>query len=482
MVLPNIINISWGDPDSDSTVSFQNVLPASVVRIGIVEGRDLQTEQSILKRPPDSHCKMHLGSQQMRTRTIAKANNPVWGAEFDVLVHDDRQQLVGNVYDIDFTGRNKAIGAFPPLTIAEIVDAGEGGKWVELTHTPNNAHSQVLIRAFHFDLRVDKNRLHELLGQQETSLHRHSISDSLVPADPCSIGDETIQNGTSSPATKDESLGMISDIMRSVSSAMVGSTVESSPESSLPWSRKMSEEELILDEEEVSPGEGCSISEKPKPRQHAGAVALMICHIPGGHVPKELTEQRGQVELRIHTDVAVKLGKKKIVSKCAEPQAPDPGTISEKTAKAIERLADQGLKADEIAHALDEDEVEVHRIIRRRGWNVAFPQKTCIFLHEADLMHAQHIAISLHLKKKTIATGSVPLSRVLNHFNLKHSEVVKLKAPKGHMTVDLDAEFRIYTMVQAGGGESSRSPRSPPLPRQGRQDSQDSKESIMCSI
>merc|ERR1739848_826464 len=107
---------------------------------------------------------------------------------------------------------------------------------------------------------------------------------------------------------------------------------------------------------------------------------------------------------------------------------------------SIERLAEQGLKADEIARALEEDEVEVSRIIRRRGWNMTLPQKLYVFLHERDLEGVKSIDISLHLKKKTIAQTYMPIANVLNHFNLKHGVILKCPVTKGSGSVELDAE------------------------------------------
>jgi hypothetical protein len=188
---------------------------------------------------------------------------------------------------------------------------------------------------------------------------------------------------------------------------------------------------------------------------HAGAVALLICDIAGGHIPKDLCEQRGLVDVKIHTDAAVRAGKAKVTQRCAELETLASATVSEKGSRAIARLADQGLKADEIAHALDEDEMEVHRIIRRRGWNMNVPQKLCIFLHRNDLEGAKYIDISLHLKKKRIAKGSMPIRHVLSHFHMKHSEIVKCLSESKGMCVDLDAEFRIYSLGPAGGKAES---------------------------
>merc|ERR1719183_3493958 len=97
---------------------------------------------------------------------------------------------------------------------------------------------------------------------------------------------------------------------------------------------------------------------------------------------------------------------------------------------------------------MDEDPLEVARVMRRRGWNMALPQKLCIFLHEDDLDGALAIDISLHLKKRKLAEGSMAISHVLNHFNMRHTEVLKIRAVKEKgLHVDLDAEFRIYSLV-----------------------------------
>lgn len=213
-------------------------------------------------------------------------------------------------------------------------------------------------------------------------------------------------------------------------------------------------EDPALEDEQVQSGGGllggCTVADPgmQATEVHAGAVALLICTVAGGHIPKDLTETRAMVDLKMHTDAAVRSGKSKIALRLADADEPlpvEPGRA--RTSSIIERLADQGLRASDIAAAVDEPLADVEKIIRRRGWNFSLPQKLCIFLHQSDLEGATCIDISLHLKKKVLARGSMPLGHVLKHFNMCHTEVVKCHSVKGTCHVDVDAEFRLYSLV-----------------------------------
>lgn len=398
MVLPNVMKVNWADPDDDGTVSFQNLLPAHTIRLGIIEARELRAESGMLhqRRDPDVFAGIVVANQKVVTRTIGKAQNPVWGEEFDVLVYDMRQFIGGVVYDVDFAGRSKPIGTLKQVPIASVVSHGEEGVWIDLIDTPSGIESAILIKATLFDLQSDAKHLRECIGNDvETDIDLDKLAQT-------------------SPSQRSNGIGSLG--------------LEESP---------------VLEDEEVVPGIGgmlgCdSAPEIEQTSAHAGAVALLICDIAGGHIPKGLCEHRAQVDVKIHTDAGVRNGKLKATERCAELEAIASATIGEKAAKTIQRLADGGMKADAIAQALEEDEMEVHRIIRRRGWNMNVPQKLCIFLHQNDLEGAKYIDISLHLKKKRIAKGSMPIRHVLSHFHMKHSEIVKcLSESKGMLLISM---------------------------------------------
>jgi hypothetical protein len=430
MVLPNIIKINWADPDEDSTLSFQNLLPANVIRLAVIEGRDFRCQEgSLMKRTPDSFARITIGSQEVVTRTVGKSANPVWQEEFDMLVYDGRQFVGGTVYDIDFAGRNRAIGTLKHVPVSHIVANGEDGLWIELHDTPGSVESAILIRCIMFELCADPQHMRECIGinfDEEEAEASHTFGG---PEDSRNSGD-TLEAERSKSPREIEELPAIEDEQVAENTGGLAGLISCDMAGFLP---------SLPAAEDAAP-------EINATEEHAGAVALLIVMVAGGHIPKDLCDQRALIDIKVHTDGAVRAGKTKVTQKVADLEPQASGTISEKHCKVINRLADQGLKAPDIAQALDEDEIEVQRIIRRRGWNMSLPQKMCVFLHQEDLEGATCIDVSLHFKKKTIARGTVPIRHVLNHFSMRHSEILKCRSPKGNFTVDLDAEFRLYSL------------------------------------
>jgi len=462
LVLPNIMKINWADPDEDDSISFQNLLPSNVIRVHLVEGRNLRTEASMLKRPPDSFAKITLGSQEVITRTVAKAANPVWNSEYDMLVYDTRQEIAGMVYDIDFTGRKKVIGILDPIPVSQLVAAGEDGMWLPLVDTPAGAESSIQMRAFLFELHSDPQHLRRCLNDNAESypeVDMLCIRDAGSPDAERTTSMEVLTPSAGEMNTTSSMIPQVADVGVSAlatlnSAAELGQSAAefgvSAYSNAFSAVTSLASQSMLLGSEESQDAGffgGCD-PQLQATEVEAGAVALLICHVVGGHIPTDLTDKRAMVDIRMHTDKAVKAGKNKISLACAEADAAPVGTISEKQKLVIERLADKGLKAEEIAAAIEEDPLEVARVMRRRGWNMSLPQKLYVFLHEDDLDGAVDIDISLHLKKQKLAQGSMAISHLLNHFNMRHTEVLKIRAVKDKgLHVDLDAEFRIYSLV-----------------------------------
>jgi len=131
-----------------------------------------------------------------------------------------------------------------------------------------------------------------------------------------------------------------------------------------------------------------------------------------------------------------------------DAQQLDLGHVSQKGVKSIERLAAYGLKADEIAESLGEEEADVKRIMRKRRWNLEMPQKISVLALESDLSVTGSVDLLLHVKKKPVARGSVPLRSILAAPNAKHSAVVSCMTTKTAVVarIELDMQFRMYAL------------------------------------
>mmetsp|Transcript_129496 Transcript_129496/g.402779 ORF Transcript_129496/g.402779 Transcript_129496/m.402779 type:complete len:242 (-) Transcript_129496:13-738(-) len=175
------------------------------------------------------------------------------------------------------------------------------------------------------------------------------------------------------------------------------------------------------------------------PDLRSGSSALIICEVFGGHCPPELAAASG-------VDVQVSLGKGKDKRRCADSQKVDPGGVSEKQKRILERLAAQGLDAATIAAALDEDVADVQRIMRKCGWNLEIPQKLSLLVSDTDLSGATHIDVDCIHKKKLLASASVPIASVLRASGMRHTEVISCKSSRHRQRIDLDCEFRMFAL------------------------------------
>jgi phosphatidylinositol-3,4,5-trisphosphate 3-phosphatase/dual-specificity protein phosphatase PTEN len=394
MVLPNIMNINWADPEdlSDKAVTFKNVLPCALIRLGIMEGRHLTTESSMFRKLPDAYTKVQLGTQLAQTRTIRQSSNPVWGQEYDLLLYDERQTLNVSVFDIDLTGRSSNVGAVVDLKVADIIIAGPEGKWVDLLPQKTSMRSQVLLKASVFDLTADPRQI-------EAYCRKVTSSNPVSPSEP-----------TRAPT----------------SPGAPGPTLQA---------QENAREEEAADGIDVKGNVALTEAQR-----EAGTVVLLACEIFGGRLPGDTTLAK-DVILRVSVGDAV--GEQA----CAEAAKVDPGTMGDRTQKSIERLAAHSVTADVIAEALGESEADVNRIMRKQGWNLECSQKICVMAHPQDLSAATGVSVrAVGAKDKFIGSGSVPLSSILQNTHARHSEVISLVDELGCIVLELDLEMRLYAL------------------------------------
>eukprot|EP00440_Ansanella_granifera_P054544 gb/GFBE01059122.1/.p1 GENE.gb/GFBE01059122.1/~~gb/GFBE01059122.1/.p1 ORF type:complete len:1257 (+),score=289.16 gb/GFBE01059122.1/:1-3771(+) len=192
LVLPNVMNINWGDPDavSDSAVTFMNVLPCAVLRVNVEAARGLKADSSIFRRAPDSYVRVSLGTQQDETTMIKENSDPIWQQQFDFIVYDERQHVKFVVYDIDLYGNSNIIGQLEAVSVADICNGSAKGVWEPLQDTPDKVESKLQFRAELLDLQPNSRKLRDFISRPpatgevmvrvETDVSRQTSSDDIA--------------------------------------------------------------------------------------------------------------------------------------------------------------------------------------------------------------------------------------------------------------------------------------------------------------
>eukprot|EP00931_Biecheleriopsis_adriatica_P028769 TRINITY_DN17155_c0_g1_i2.p1 TRINITY_DN17155_c0_g1~~TRINITY_DN17155_c0_g1_i2.p1 ORF type:complete len:1221 (+),score=220.47 TRINITY_DN17155_c0_g1_i2:23-3685(+) len=182
LVLPNVMNINWGDPNatSDSAVSFDSVLPCSVLRIDVGSARNLKADSSMLRRSPDVHVKVHVGTSSRETSLVKQQKDPLWNEEFDFVVHDGRQNVRIVVYDTDLYGHHSIIGQIFDVTVDDIHAAGHHGVWLKLQDTPDKVESEIQLRAEMFDLQPDPHKIEKHMLAASSRGKSDPLADTVV--------------------------------------------------------------------------------------------------------------------------------------------------------------------------------------------------------------------------------------------------------------------------------------------------------------
>jgi hypothetical protein len=406
MVLPNIMNINWGDPknESPSAVHFVNVLPTNVLRLSVFAGKGLMCQGSFFKREPDSFVKVSIGSMAAQTQRISKTANPIWDKEFDLLVYDHRQVVSITAYDVDFGNFQRVIGVNNKVTVSDLVRAGPDGMWVPLEDTPVGGKSMIQLRAIMYDLRFDKKKVESFI----------TSGDGVVILEPTPELSPKIKN-------EDSFSGMFGGCVSTFAGTADNAINEEEPDSMLCSAQQISNVE-------------------------AGAVVLLVCECIGGLMPASFAKPT-EVELRFS------FGSKKNSQPCTDSAEVDAGTLSKKQQETIVRLAKKDWTADAIAELLGEDLMEVTRVWRRHGWNLECPQKVSLLVHPSDLANATDVQCQIVKGKIVLARGKIALKSVIAALSQKghHSVICKLDAASGpaESSATLDIEIRVYALFQS---------------------------------
>lgn len=386
LVLPNVMNINWGDPNCDSAgaICFQNLLPANVARVSIVAAKSLPMQNAIFdQRLPDSYVKMCIGSASAQTRVVAQSNDPIWEEQFDFIVYDERQYVQIEIFDVDFASRSQSIGKVNNISVMEICETKDDGKWLQLTSGSGDITGEILIKVMLHDLYVNPTKLQSYVVEVQ------SLPDSRMESE--SVGQEAL-----------------------VDHEIVGS-----------------------DDGDTAASYSCVATIIDN---HAGAVAVLVVTVFGGICPPSLGSPSS-------LQMSASVGKAAAKQQCVNAKELNPGTLSEKAVKAVEKFAALGLTSDQIATALGEEANDVDRMVRKREWNIEVPQKINVLCHRSDLAGANQVLLNLQLKGRTVAQGKVPMSKLVSHsYGNKYTDMVELQCSHGGGTVSLDMEIRFLAL------------------------------------
>ena len=193
LVLPHVLNINWAVREDDSTVSFRSVMPCGVLRLTIVEGRNLLKEVGSFPsamcgtHAPDAYVKVTLALQKCQTVTVKGATNPVWGETFDFLLYDERQFFEVSARDVAFIGRHKSLGSLR-VTASTLLQGGADGEWYSL----GSEGSEILLIGEMYNLIADATAIEAYMdpsavdvasGSYSFGLSESSVTLAHVPTD-----------------------------------------------------------------------------------------------------------------------------------------------------------------------------------------------------------------------------------------------------------------------------------------------------------
>ncbi|CAK0808097.1 unnamed protein product [Prorocentrum cordatum] len=373
-------------------------MPVSVVRVSVHRARELRSSSSVLVRSPDSHVRLQVGSQHMRTKTVP-GRDPVWASSFDGVVYDARQHVDIKVLDTDFTGRSYVIGKINKVPVAQVVDKGKAhGVWMQLHGTPGRANSEVFVTATVFDLTEDPSRLppQVLAASAENEFSLASQPTHFITVAGTDLADG--EDGEEEESEGDD--GAESD-----------------------------------DAAEEGAGQRAA-------GQTANSVALLVCTLYGGQMPEEVGKPS-------EVDVKVAFGEAASLQRCRAPDEGSEGTLSRKTFKAVEFLATRGSTAEEVAELLDENVEDVRKAIRRITCNFRAQQKICLLLQPNDFRDSRsiHFFVQTTSKKKVLATGKLEMSTLIDSGRYD-GQVDCVAGGGGRRIVKLHVDLRLFALVR----------------------------------
>lgn len=133
MVLPNriVVPLSTDLIADDSDLRYP--IPEGVVRIGVIEAKELIKMDSALKGgAADPYINIEIGAQVFRTKTCKNTLNPVWNEVYDAFVdNDEGQEITMQMYDEEKASKDAKMGTLE-IDITSVARHGKRDLWLPL--------------------------------------------------------------------------------------------------------------------------------------------------------------------------------------------------------------------------------------------------------------------------------------------------------------------------------------------------------------
>uniref|UniRef100_H3BXT3 Extended synaptotagmin-like protein 3 n=1 Tax=Tetraodon nigroviridis TaxID=99883 RepID=H3BXT3_TETNG len=160
MVLPNRMCVPLIDQVKVDQMRFP--LPRGVVRVHLLEGRDLVAKDTymmgLVKGKSDPYATLRVGNRHVKSKTIKENLYPKWNEVYEFVVHEaPGQELELELYDED-TDKDDFMGRFN-LDFGEVKREKEMDTWFELEGVP---HGEVRLKLQWFSLSTNPNLLAEV--------------------------------------------------------------------------------------------------------------------------------------------------------------------------------------------------------------------------------------------------------------------------------------------------------------------------------
>lgn len=159
MVLPNRMCVPLIDQVKVDQMRFP--LPRGVVRVHLVEARDLEAKDTymmgLVKGKSDPYAKLRVGNRQFKSKTIKENLHPVWKEVYEFVVHEaPGQELEMELYDED-TDKDDFLGKYN-LDLGDVKRDKEIDQWFPLEGVESG---EVHLKLQWFSLKSDPSLLTE---------------------------------------------------------------------------------------------------------------------------------------------------------------------------------------------------------------------------------------------------------------------------------------------------------------------------------
>uniref|UniRef100_H3CU01 Extended synaptotagmin-like protein 3 n=1 Tax=Tetraodon nigroviridis TaxID=99883 RepID=H3CU01_TETNG len=195
MVLPNRMCVPLIDQVKVDQMRFP--LPRGVVRVHLLEGRDLVAKDTymmgLVKGKSDPYATLRVGNRHVKSKTIKENLYPKWNEVYEFVVHEaPGQELELELYDED-TDKDDFMGRFN-LDFGEVKREKEMDTWFELEGVP---HGEVRLKLQWFSLSTNPNLLAEV---NQIGHAKNTSSDGLA----CAMLAVYLDSASNVPKNQDE--------------------------------------------------------------------------------------------------------------------------------------------------------------------------------------------------------------------------------------------------------------------------------------